>query len=256
MYKLIILSFLFFAFLKFVTEDFNFSWEASAALVLIIIGGSFLSSPKKRRFLPIIILTLVSASHLIFLFTLKDEYLKNLCLGLFSIIFLLALAGINIFFNRRRQTREAEIKFPNLGLNLIKGVILVSVFLWTAGSYGLYLNLELPTHLLMLAILFNVIISVYSLLKISPAPQKTLSSFWFYPFLFGLTVIELVWVISFWPIGRLTAGAIILANYYIFWNILENRLRNSLNKKVIFSNILFLAAIIILLLSSSQWEIR
>ncbi len=137
-----------------------------------------------------------------------------------------------------------------------KSVILIFVFLWAIGSYGLYLDRELPAHFLMLAILFGVVASTYCLLKISFAPQKTLSSFWFYPFLFGLIMVELTWAISFWPISRLTAGAIILANYYIFWNILENHLRNSLSKKIIISNILFLAIVIILLLSSSQWEIR
>ena len=255
MFKVIILSLLFFVFLNSAVENFNFSWEAASALILIAISGSFLNSPPKRRFLPTVILVLASASCLIFLFALKGDYLEKFFLGLFSFIFLLALAGINIFFGR---AKEIKTKFPNLGLNIIKSVILISVFLWIAGSYRLYLDLELSTHLIMLIILINVIISTYCLLKINfiSQKQKALSSLWFYPFLLGLVMVELTWAISFWPISQFTAGAIILVNYYVFWNILENYLKNSLNKKVVFSNILFLAVIIILLLSSSQWEIR
>ena len=258
MYKLIILSILFFAFLKSATEDFSFSLEMTAALVIIIIGGSFLNSPKKCRFLPFIILTLVSASHLIFLFASKDNYSKDIYLVLFSFIFLMALAGINIFFNRhyRQQAKEVKTRFPGIGFNLIKSVIFISIFLWTVGGYGLYLSMEFPTHLLMLIILINIILSTYCLFKISRSLQRETPLLWFYSFLLGIIMVELIWAISFWPISGLTAGAIILANYYIFHNILENYLKNSLNKKIIFSNILFLAIIIASLLFSSQWEIR
>ena len=258
MYRFIIPSLLFFALLKSVTENHGLSLETAVLSALIIIATSFLNSPKKHRILPIIILTLVFTSNLMFIFNLKDGYSKNIFLELFSFIFLLALAGINIFFNQRRQQKEkeTEIKFPNLGSNLIKSVVLISVFLWAAGSYGLYLNLELSIHLLMLIILINIIFSTRCLLKINFASQKIPAALWFYPFLFGLIMVELVWAISFWPIERLAVGAIILANYYVFWNILESRLKNSLNKKIIFSNILFLAIVIASLLFSSQWEIR
>ena len=252
MLKLVIPSLLFFIFLKSATEDFGFSWKSAAALILIVVGSSFLNSPPKRRLLPIIILTLVAASHLIFLFVLKDDNLNFFCLGLSSFIFLSALFGVNIFFGRTKEIA----KFPNLGFNLIKSAVLISVFLWAVGSYGLYLYLELPTHFLMLIILAGIILSAYCLLKINPALQKPSPLVWFYSFLLGFIMVELVWVISFWPIGRFTVGAVALANYYIFYNILENRLKNSLDKKIIFFNILFLAVISALLLFSSQWEIR
>ncbi len=258
MLKLIIPSILFFIFLKSATEDFNFSREMAAALGLIVISSSFLISPKKHRFLPFIILTIVSTSHLAFLFDSKDGYFKNAYLILFSFIFLLTLTGISIFFSQHhyRQEKEIKTKLPDMGFNLIKSAVLISVFLWTVGTYGLYLNMELPTYLLMLFILINIILSAYCLFKINRAFQKKTSLLWFYSFLLGIIMVELTWAISFWPIGKLTVGAIILANYYIFYNILENYLKNSLNKKVIFSNILFLAIIIISLLFSSQWEIR
>lgn len=280
--KFIIPSFLLLMTLESAAGDFDFSWKISVGLALIAIGSPLLSlsfgrQPKEKyRFLAIVISSLTIASYLIFLLALRDDGFKHFCAIIFSFTFMLTLASINMFFGYYQCQKEkmARAKFPSLAFNFIKGAILVSVFLWTVGSYGLYLDLNLPTHLIMLAILLNTAFSTYCLLKISSIFQK-MSLFsasqqirernaertmkqapWFYSFLLGWIMVELTWAISFWPANQLTVGAIILANYYIFWNMLKDHLNGALNRKSIFLNILFLTVIIAFLLLSSKWEIK
>ena len=269
--KFIVPAILFFAVLKSVAEDFNFSWGLVAALAAIAVSGPLLSYPKtsqgeRRCWLPVAISILIAASCLIFLITLKDNASRYYGSGLFSFIFALALISANIFFSqyhRCQKGKRIRIKFLNLSSGFLKSVLLVSVFLWTVGIYGLYIDLELPVHLLMLTVLLSAVFSTRCLLRISQLSRNMISrekfsssAAWFHSFLLGLIMVELIWAISFWPVSQLTAGAIILVNYYVFWNILENYLKNTLSKKIISSNILLLATAVILLLLSSKWEIK
>lgn len=265
-FRYIIPSILFFALLEFFFKSFGFSYASLFMLFAVSAFSAFWIT--KYRFLPVILIALFSTSSVIFLLTLGKENFQYPYIIISSAMFMLALIGLNKFFVQGEdgggEKNNKGFEILDSGFNLSQTIILISVFLLSSGIYGIYVDLNLPVWVIMSVIFACIFLSTFYLARINFLKSKELElhldsarnkTFLLYSFLSGLLVSELVWAISFLPANHLTAGAIILCSYYVFWNILRDYLRNNLTKKNVYLNLIFFAAFGSLIIIASKWDI-
>lgn len=269
--KFIIPTIVFFIMMKFFFESFGLSYFSLIALFLISAASAFgVTRGAEHKVLPIILAMLFTTSSVLFLLTLGKNNFQQLYIIFSSLMFTVALIGLNRFFvqreNLKREEDEEKMKAKILdsGFNLNQTIVLVSVFLLSSGMYGIYLDFNMSAWSIMVAIFINIFFSTLYLTRINFLKSKALElhldsfknkTFTFYSFLFGFMALELVWIISFLPVNHLTAGAIILSFYYSFWNILRGYLRNELSRKTVSANLLFFTAAIGFIFITSKWDI-
>jgi len=180
---------------------------------------------------------------------------------------MLSLIAMDKFFSQEdisKETREARISILDSGFNLNQSIIMMSVFLFTSGIYGIYTDLGLSTWTVMMVIFFGTLSSTFYLTKINFIKSQELElhldsaknkTFTFYSFLFALLISELVWSLSFWPSNQLTVGALVLISYYTAWNVLKNYLRNELTRTIIIHNLIFFIISASIMIITSKWDI-
>ena len=263
--KLVTLSFIFFVMMEFFFKSFGLSYASLITLFLISVLSAFWVT--KYRFLPIILILLWTMGSVLFLITLEENSFQQLYIIASSLIFAFALIGLYRFFIQQEKWLEKEkVKFKMLdsGFNLNQAIILISIFLISSGIYSVYIDLDLSLWTILIIIFITIFSSTIYLTKInflkSKAHELYLDSsknktFVFYSFLFGLIIVELVWVISFWPANHLTVGAIVLLTYYFCWNVLRDYLRNNLSKKIVILNSLFFMTFLCITLLTGNWKI-
>lgn len=184
-----------------------------------------------------------------------------------SLLFLISLIGLDKFFSDKSDgnpTAENKIRILDSGFSLNQSIIIYSVFLFSSGIYGIYVDFGLPVWQLMFVIFVSIFLSTFYLIKINFIKSMELGlhldsvknkTFILYSFLFAFMISELIWSLSFWPSNQLTVGAIILISYYSAWNVLKSYLRNELTRIVIISNFLFFVILNIIIISTSKWDI-
>jgi hypothetical protein len=76
-----------------------------------------------------------------------------------------------------------------------------------------------------------------------------------YSVLLGLIMGEMAWVMSLWPFGYLTTGALGTLFFFLVWDIAFDAFRETLSLKKATVRILLFLGLILLLLLSSPWRI-
>ncbi|MBW6441042.1 hypothetical protein K0B03_03360 [Patescibacteria group bacterium] len=263
--KFIFPSLIFYLMMEFFFRSFALSWSSLFALFLVSISSAFWIT--RYRFLPIILILLFTTGSVLTLVTIGRSGFQQLYTELVSITFFFALIGLYRFFIQEESWMRKESMKPKIldsGFNLNQTIIMISVFLISSGMYGLYIDFDLPLWSFSITIFTTTLFSTIYLTRInflkSKAEELHLDTmknktFNFYSFLFGLIIVELTWAVSFWPANHLTIGAIILAIYYPYWNILKNYLRNSLTRTIVSNNILFFFIFLSITIIFSQWTI-
>ncbi len=280
--KIIIPSFIFFTMMEIFFEN-SASFDSLIVLLLISVLSAFWIT--KYKFLPIILTSLFSLGSILFLLILGDISEPSL-LGferLFlqqenafqhfyiissSIIFAFSLIGLERFFLQQEkwmEQKEVKLNLLDSGYNLNQTIMLISIFLISSGSYGIYIILDFPAWIIMLIIFLSIFFSTLYLTKINFIKSKASGihlnsaknkTFNLYSFLLGFIMLELVWALSFWPASHLVIGSIILSAYYCFWNILKIYLKNEFSRKTVFLNLSFFIIFIGLIILIQDWQIK
>lgn len=159
-----------------------------------------------------------------------------------STIYYLALLGVyRLALRPKDQTAKA----------MLAAATASTMFFFYAASYGIYLNFAIPLWQLMTFYLLVTFSSSYQYFKAIDAESKK-SSF-NYSFLLGFVMMEIAWMINFWPFGYLTTGVILLIFYYILWDLTQSYFLDLLSKRRVLVNIIFFGFLIGSVLSSSRW---
>lgn len=263
--KFIIPAIIFYMAMRFFLDNEGMSSPALAVLFLASAASAFWIA--KYRFLPVVLIAVFTASNVLFLFTLGKNSFQNSYVIFSSLLFALALVGINKLFSQQEKYDHQEIinkKILYFGFNLNQTIVLFSVFFLSSGIYGIYIDLDFPIWMTMAAIFAGVSILIFYLIKINFLKNKIAKdrmisfadkTFVFYSFLFGFLVAEIFWAMSFLPTNHLTVGSITLCLCYSFWNILRDRLKNEFTKKSVSSNLAFFIIAASVVLATSKWGI-
>lgn len=130
---------------------------------------------------------------------------------------------------------------------------MAAMFFFYAGLYGFYLNFSFPLWGLMLLYFLGTALTSYE--TFMSVDQKERRRMLLYSALLGLIMGELIWVMSLWPFGYLTTGAIGVIFFFMVWDISFDAFRETLSLRKALVRILFFLALITLLLVSSPWRI-
>lgn len=261
--RFVVPGFFFFAILNIFFKSFGFSINAIVSLLVVAILSALWITKYKP--LPIILTTLLSAGSVAFLLTIGQNDLQKYYIVFVSVLFTVALFSMYRFFTpREEKPQEEKIKLIDSGFNLNQSIVMFAIFLTTSGIYGIYTIINIETWQMMIFIFLSIYLATYYLIRINFIKSQELElhldyyrnrTFNFYSFLMGLTVLELAWAMTFLPINHLTFGAVILATYFSFWNIIKKYLRNELTKRKFINHMTFLLLATIFIIATSRLSI-
>lgn len=129
--------------------------------------------------------------------------------------------------------------------------VMATIFLFFSSTYGVYLNFDLPAWALMIFYFVNIAIISYQYFLLTGEENK--KKVLVYSLVLGFCVLEMGWVINFWPFGYLTTGTVLLMFYYIIWDLSKNYFQNILSVKKVVLNLIFFMLISGMVLYSSIW---
>lgn len=239
-------SFLFFAGLELVSRSpilASWSWYLLAIVPLVFI--SLLASHRlTARFADAFLPGLLSVSSPMLLSLIDSPAQRQVFVVLSAGMYYFALLG-----NYRLRHAPTD----KTGEAFLNASAMAAMFFFYAGLYGFYLNFNFPLWGLMLLYFFGTTLTSYE--TFMSIDQKERRRVLFYSALLGLIMGEMIWVMSLWPFGYLTTGAIGSILFFIVWDISFDAFRETLSLRKATTRILFLLVLILLLLLSSPWRI-
>jgi len=134
---------------------------------------------------------------------------------------------------------------------IIAMVLMATIFLFFSATYGIYLNFEVSSWWLMLFYFINISIVSYRYFAIIERRNRRLVLI--YSLVLGFCMLEMGWVVNFWPFGYLTSGSILLMFYYILWDLAQNYFSKNLSRKTVLINLFLFILISGMVLYSSRW---
>lgn len=129
--------------------------------------------------------------------------------------------------------------------------VMAVIFLFFSSTYGVYLNFDLSSWFLMTFYFINIAIISYQYFLLTQEENK--KKVLVYSLVLGFCILEMGWVINFWPFGYLTTGTILLMFYYIIWDLSKNYFQNILSVKRVMANLIFFMLMSSMVLYSSIW---
>ncbi|MEK7181523.1 MAG: hypothetical protein AAB519_03370 [Patescibacteria group bacterium] len=221
----------------------SWSWYVFAILPLLIIAyisAKRLTKRSSDAFLPGL-LALVAPT---LLSLIDSPNARQLFVVLSALMYYFALLGI--YRLRHAPTDQTAQAFLNTAA-------MAALFFFFSVLYGFYLNFSFPLWGLMLLYFFGTSLTSYQLfISVEREERRRVL---IYSVLLGLIMGEMVWVMSFWPFGYLTTGALGLIFYFVCWDIAFDGFRKKLSLKKAVLRLLFFLVLSILLLASSPWRI-
>lgn len=245
--RFVVPGILFYAVLSLFLRSFGFSLNAVLLLVLVSAASAFWITNYKT--LPVILGILLALSSVFFLLTIGEGRVQGYFIIFASALFTVAMIGLYRFFTPEEdRPPEEKIRFLDSGFNLNQTLVLFALFFLSSGIYGTYTIFNTPPWEMSLIMSVGIYLSSYYLIRINFLKSQELGlhldyyknrSFDFYSLLLALVMIELVWALTFLPINHLTFGAIILAVFFSYWDIIRGYLRNELTRRKFIIAVLF-----------------
>lgn len=220
----------------------NWYFFSIAPLVVVsLVASKRLTDRFKDAFLP----SLLSLTAPMLLSLIDHPTERQMFVAVSTLMYYFALLGIF------RLRNAPEDKTAQAFLN---SAAVAGMFFFFTGIYGFYLNFEVPLwSLMLLCFLGTSLVSYETLVPIERRKDET--QLHIYSLLLGLMMGELVWVMSFWPFGYLTTGAVLLIFYYILWDVAFDAFRKKLSFKRAVFRLIFFLGLVFLLIFSSPWRI-
>ncbi len=135
----------------------------------------------------------------------------------------------------------------------LNAAALAAMFFFYAGLYGFYLNFSFPLWGMMLLYFFGTaFVSYETFIALEREERRRMV---LYSLLLGLAMGEMVWIMSFWPFGYLTTGALGLMIFFILWEVAFDVFRRTLSLRKALIHFLLFFGLMILLAVSSPWRI-
>jgi|GEM_PF-496801 hypothetical protein len=164
-----------------------------------------------------------------------------------ALMYYAALLGIyRLRFAQNDQTARA----------FLHSAAMAASFFFYASVYGFYLNFNFPLWGLMLIFAFGTIMTSFAtFVGAEGSSEGDVRRRRMYSVLLGFIMGEMGWVVSFWPFGYLTAGALLLVFFFVIWDVALDGLKEKLSLRKTIARLVFLSVLSALLLASSPWRI-
>lgn len=146
--------------------------------------------------------------------------------------------------------RLKEYRKDQTAQGLIAAGLMATYFIFLCSFYGFYLNFSIYLWLLM-TLFFAITAGIsYAYFFILHPDQADLLTF---SLIIGMVMAEIAWIITFWPFGYLTTGAVVLIFYFLFWDLTQRHFTNNLSQKSLIMNLALFTAVAAVILSTARW---
>jgi hypothetical protein len=221
----------------------TWSWYLMTIAPLIVV--SLIASRRlTERFTDAFIPVLLSISSPTLLSLIDSERERHVFVALSSVMYYFALLG-NYRLRHAPKDKTAEA--------FLNAAAMAALFFYYAGLYGFYLNFSFPLWGLMGLYFLGATFTSYE--TFMTVDQQERRRVLLYSVLLGLIMGEMAWVMSLWPFGYLTTGALGTLFFFLVWDIAFDAFRETLSLKKATVRILLFLGLILLLLLSSPWRI-
>lgn len=239
-------SVVFFLGLETVTlRPVSLSWDWYLFSVLPLFVISLMASRRlTKRYADGFIPILLSLSAPTLLSLIDHPTQKQVFVFLGALMYYFALLGI---YRLRHNPTDRT------GQSFLNAAAMAGMLFFYTGMYGFYLNFSFPLWGLMALYAVGTTLASYE--TFIGREKKERYRVLTYSLLLGLVMGELVWAMSFWPLGYLTTGTIALILFFLAWDIAFDAFRQSLSLKKALFRIVFFIGLVMLLFFSSPWRI-
>lgn len=229
-----------------------------------LVGGAFSSFLAKGIFAKLFVFSLL----LFYFYHVACKVSQKSRMSIIPVLFVIAAMGISFFAPPAKQQlliilSSVAYYFIHLALyrlhlyekdktahSIIASGGMATIFLIYCTLFAIYLNYNIPLHVLMIVMMFITTLVSYQYFSLIKKEKRQVFNF---SLVLGLIMAEISWVINFWPFGYLTTGVIALIFYYVFWDLVQCHFTNELSKKRMVANMVLFGLIVGLVLSSSRW---
>jgi hypothetical protein len=165
----------------------------------------------------------------------------------------MVLSAVMYYFALLGNYRLHHAPTDKTGEAFLNAAAMAAMFFFYAGLYGFFLNFSFPLWGLMILYFIGTALTSYeTFITVDKKERKRVI---LYSALLGLVMGEMVLVMSLWPFGYLTTGAIGTILFFIVWDVSFDAFRDTLSLKKATLRILFFVGLILLLFLSSPWRI-
>ena len=209
--------------------------------VLSLVSAKKITKHLRNSFIPLLIS--VSAPSLLAL--IDDHREKTIFSILASVMYYVAfLALYRIRFAPKDKTARSFLSIAMLS----------ALFFFFAAAFGFYLNFSVPLSSLVFVFALGSFGAAYQTLSSALHGDKRRVALYSSIVAFGVG--EISWMISFWPFGYLTAGAVSLMSFYILWDMANSLFLGDISRKRTVWYLAIFMVLIGILLATSPWRIQ
>lgn len=184
------------------------------------------------------------ASAYIFLLIIDNLVVAQIFIVSIGLVYMLILRNIFFFLH---QTKDYQ---PYALENIYSYVNMISLFLFYAGFYGLFLFLSWPIWLFVILVL---LLSSFLFMRTLWSYKINWQYGKLYIALIGIMMAEAFYAMSLLPTSYLFNSLIIIVIYYLSTNIIKDHLRQRLDRKNIKKYLLISVIITIISFLTTRW---
>lgn len=129
-------------------------------------------------------------------------------------------------------------------------VQIVTLFLYEALAYALYINFQIPLWVFIVVMGFFVYILTYTSLVAHVSYSSRLR---LYSLIIAFVMMQIVWVANFWPFNYTTMAAVSVAMYYILWDMVHMYFIGGLSQRRTALNVVIVLIGVAGVLLSARW---
>ncbi|MFA5871957.1 MAG: hypothetical protein WC858_04555 [Parcubacteria group bacterium] len=212
-------------------------FAALFAILVILVAIRIIT--KSWSFVTLPAFLMVGSAFLLALIDSQGE--RSVFLILATVIFyLLVLASHRLSLYARDMTAKT----------LYDLAVITTLFSWYVALFGWYLNIAIPTWVLMSISAVVTIFVSYSSFVIH---ELKTHERWAYATFLAIFLAEITWMQNFWPFGYLTSGVITLIIFYVLWTSIVEYSRDKMSYKRLFFQALFMVLAVVIILLSTKW---
>lgn len=198
-----------------------------------------------------------------FLLFFKNNLSDGLLVSLSAVVVFLVFLATNYFASLYKALPNiSNEEYENFSLkyetsrNLVFVFLFWAAFAWYVNAFAIYSIFGYPSYLLLLIIFFITFLLTSFAIRVYAAPRKenkNLQPPAIYSWAIGLVMVQMSWIIGFWPFGYLTAAFIITIIYYVTLAAVKEYFFGKMEARRVAKELLFGLAVIVVIFYFTRW---
>ncbi len=226
----------------FANDILIISEKSSIFIIIFFLAITFYATHKiNRRFIFTIVPIGIMVSGLALLFFIDSTIKRDIFAISVSIVYYSAFLSI---VRMKNNPKDITAK------TFFSIAIISTIFFFFAASYGVYINFDVSLWIFLTVNVFFLFFVTFASLRIY---SKNMHKAFLGSAILSFCMIQIMWMMNFWPFGYLTNASVVIVFYYIMWDILIMIFTETLSKRKVLNNVILGICLLFILLGTSKW---